>query len=134
MTSMLGGAEAPPQCEGATPAKSGPNEISKSRHTDSIQTVAQVQARIVRLPASDCDLLSGHGQIAAWHGLTVAQVRAKIAAGEILVFYLPGKTTVYALKSSQHKRWRQAEEAYLNRTSSLPAVTAPDNQGGQHEH
>ncbi|MHC2192890.1 hypothetical protein ACVJF1_005523 [Bradyrhizobium diazoefficiens] len=75
--------------------------------------------------------------MAAWFGLTVGQVRAKIEAGEIIVFYLPGKSTVYALKSSQHRRWHQAEEAYLNRGSALPPVTAPANgaeKRGQHEH
>jgi|tagenome__1003787_1003787.scaffolds.fasta_scaffold20390583_2 hypothetical protein len=115
MKSMLGGVDAPPQCEGATPAKSGPHEISTSNHSEDHTRISIRSQLAVRLPAIDCDLLSGLRQIAAWYGLTVAQVRAKIAAGEIIVFFLPGRTTVYALKSSQTKRWREAEEAYINR-------------------
>lgn len=109
---------APPQNEGATPAKSDPNENSKTEHIESCNHPhPQVQARIVRLPASDCDLLSGLWQIAAWYGLTVGQVRAKVACGEIPVFYLPGKSTVFALKSRQLERSRRAEENYVDRKS-----------------
>lgn len=81
----------------------------------------RVQEQIVSLPAIDCDLLSGLKQIAAWYALSVAQVRAKIDAGEIPVFRLRGRNTVFALKSSQNRHWQQAEEAYKRR-STLPAV------------
>lgn len=112
MISTVGGAEAPPECEGAALGRSDPNEISKSKRTEETTRFA-----ISRLPAIDCDLLTGIKQIARWYGYTVPQVRAKIAAGEIPVFRLPGRSTLYALKSSQHKRWHQAEEAYLNRAA-----------------
>ncbi|MBR1212058.1 hypothetical protein [Bradyrhizobium sp. JYMT SZCCT0180] len=52
------------------------------------------------LPASDCDLLQGHEQMAAWRGLTVSQIRKQIQDEMIPVYkHHAGKSTVFAFKS-----------------------------------
>lgn len=53
----------------------------------------------VKLPAPDCDLLTGIRQIAAWYGLDCGQVRQRISDGLIPTFRVKRKNTVYALKS-----------------------------------
>jgi hypothetical protein len=64
------------------------------------------------LPATDCDLLTGIGQIAKWFGLTEGHASARIDAGEIRTFKLRGRTTVYALKSTNNSHWREMAERY----------------------
>ena len=72
----------------------------------------------VLLPAADCDLLIGVGQIARWFGLTAGQTNTRIDGGDIVTFKLPGKTTVYALKSENDAHWRAAAAAHRARNGA----------------
>jgi hypothetical protein len=70
------------------------------------------RAKPVALPAPDCDLLTGIEQVAQWYGITEGQVRARIAHGEIVVFKIAGRNTIYALKSDQNDLWKKQAETY----------------------
>jgi hypothetical protein len=62
----------------------------------------------VMMPDAGCDLLTGLEQIAWWFGLTAGQTNARIDDGDIVTFKLPGKATVYALKSENDAHWKAA--------------------------
>jgi hypothetical protein len=66
------------------------------------------------MPSPDCDLLTGRDQIAAWFGLTCGRCDARIHDSRIITFKEPGNATVYALKSVNIRRWREAAEAHRN--------------------
>jgi hypothetical protein len=68
----------------------------------------------IRVPASDCDLLTGRDQIAAWFGITEGQCSARINSGEILTFKAHGRTTVYASKRENLEYWERMRREYRN--------------------
>jgi hypothetical protein len=72
----------------------------------------------VALPAEDCDLLTGIEQIARWFGLSAGQCNSRIRDGSIVTFKLPGRSTLYALKSENMRCWSAAAEAYRVRNGN----------------
>jgi hypothetical protein len=75
-------------------------------------------AKPASLPAPDCDLLVGIGQLAAFHGLSIGQAKVLIADGIITTFKMPPRNTVFALKSSNAVRWKAAERAHRARNGA----------------
>jgi L-asparaginase II len=67
------------------------------------------------LCAEGCDLLSGRDMIARWFGLTAGQTNARIDDCSIVTFKLPGKSTVYALKSANMEFWKSAAQDHQRR-------------------
>jgi hypothetical protein len=79
----------------------------------------------VMLPAEDCDVLTGLEQIARWFGLTAGQTNARIDDGDIVTFKLPGKATVYALKSENDAHWKAAAAAHRARNGGKRSNETP---------
>ncbi len=79
-----------------------------------------VPVRAVFLPATDCDVLTGLAQIAAWMGLSPGQCRQRVDSGVIPTFRVGGKPTVYALKSQINA----AAADYAARRISSPSKRA----------
>jgi hypothetical protein len=83
----------------------------------------------VILPSQDCDLLTGSAQIAAWFGLSEGQCSARINDGRIVTFKLPGKATVYALKSENDAHWKAAAAAHHARDGDKRSNETPSEVG-----
>ena len=71
----------------------------------------------ISLPATDCDLLTGRDQIAAWFGISEGQAHTRINSGEILTFKLRGKSTVYASKRENLEYWEAVRREYRNQNA-----------------
>jgi hypothetical protein len=81
------------------------------------------------LPASDCDLLVGVGQIAAFHGISVGQCNSLIHDRIIITFRMPPRSAVLALKSENAAHWKAAAAAHHARNGDKRSNKTPSEGG-----
>jgi len=86
-------------------------------------------AKPALLPAADCDLLIGIGQIAAFHGISDGQCSSLIDGGIITTFKVPPRNTVLALKSENAAHWKGLSRAHRARNGDKRSNETPSEGG-----